>query len=149
VNGSPVDLAYTYVHDGEDPGFTNLAFLVGCPASSVTRRLPWPPDGVHAGRLDAWLGTYTGKLTRLEITQYFDDPNGLAIQLDTPTEHPSMAATLTLSSYADIDSDPVSFATTLGACRVQIAQTDSGIVLTPSRACGGLLDSIAGPYRRL
>ncbi|MEQ1564694.1 MAG: hypothetical protein ABMA64_03565 [Myxococcota bacterium] len=149
IDGAPVDLAYTYVHDGADKGFTNLALLSDCPATGVTRRTPWPPTTEHADRLASWLGTYQQPLVRLKITQYYDDPNGLAIQIDTPTEHPSQAATLTLMSYADIDADPVTFATPLGGCKVRLDRAPTGVVLHPGPACAGLLDGIAGPYRKV
>lgn len=149
IDGNPVDLAYTYVHAGNDAGFTNLAALVGCPATGVTRRVSWPPDSAHADRLASWLGTYDRPLTRLKISQYFDDPNGLAIQIDHPTEHPSMAATVVLASYVDVDADPLAFATPFGACRVTLVRATGGVELRPDASCAGLLDAIAGTYRKI
>ena len=53
VDGQPIDLAYTYVHAPGDDGWTNLAKLVGCPASGVPggcRRPPSPrPTDAAAG----------------------------------------------------------------------------------------------------
>lgn len=150
IDGEAVDLAYTYVHaQGDKTGFTNLALLADCPASGVTRRLPWPPNNAHAEKLAGWFGTYDHPLTRLKITQYYDDPNGLAIQIDYPTEHPSQAATFVLTSYADVDADPPAFATPFGKCRVSLARDATGVVLRPDAACGGLLDAIAGSYRKI
>lgn len=149
VDGAEVDLAYTYVHAPGDKAFTNLATLVGCPASSVTRRIPWPMPGVPVDRLAPWIGVYERPLVHLTITQYFDDPNGLAIQIDTPTEHPSMAATVQLQSYVNVDNPQTSFATALGSCRVRILKAQGGVELRPDAACGGLLAGIAGVYARV
>lgn len=150
VDGSPIDLAYTYVHTPNDPGgFTNLAKLVGCPASGVTRRVTFPLAGDPADRLTPWFGTYDHALTRLKISRYFDHPNGLAVQLDFPTEHPSMAATLVLESYADVDQDPVRFATPFPGCSVKLARSADGVILTPSEGCGALLSPMSGSYRRI
>jgi hypothetical protein len=150
IDGQPVDLAYTYVKESAGAAFyTNLAKLVDCQASMVSRRVTWPPTSQQADRLKGWIGTYSGQKTRLKVTQFFDDPNGLEIQLDHPTEHDSGAATMELVSYVDIDGDPLSFATPMGDCRVVLGKAEGGVKLTPTRACGGLMDAIAGVYTRI
>jgi hypothetical protein len=60
-----------------------------------------------------------------------------------------MASTLVLESYADIDGDPVRFATPFPGCAVTLAKSADGVTLTPNAACGGLLAPIAGSYRRI
>jgi hypothetical protein len=150
VDGKPIDLAYTFVRaSADDPFFSNLARLVDCEASMVSRKVTWPPTTQQSDRLASWIGTYSGPKTRLKITQFFDDPNGLAIQLDHPTEHDSGAAELEIVSYVDIDGDPLSFATALGTCRVVLARARGGVTLTPQASCAGLLDAIAGTYSRI
>jgi hypothetical protein len=39
VNEKPVDLAYLFVEDGA--AFVNVASLVGCPATDVSKRVVW------------------------------------------------------------------------------------------------------------
>ena len=149
IDGQPVDLAYTFVHTTGDTGFTNLAKLVDCPATGVSRRIAWPPTTERADRLRSWFGTYRSALTQVTIAQYFDDPNGLSVRIDHPTEHPSGAATVELSSYVDIDGDPIAFSTPFGGCRVRLLKAEGGIELRPETACDGLLDGIAGVHRRV
>lgn len=149
IDGRGVDLAYTYVHDGGDTGFTNLAKLVGCPATSVTRRIPAPSDGGLTDRLEPWLGTYQHGSTRMHVGRFFDDPNGLRIQLDHPTEHDAHAATFVIEAYADVSADPIVFVGPFLGCTVRVLRApQQGLQLAPDPACGVFGQTIAGTYRR-
>lgn len=149
VDGQGVDLAYTYVHVGGDTGYTNLASLVGCPASGVTRRIPAPSDGPPLDRLEPWLGTYQHGATRLVLGRFFDDPNGLQVQLDHPTEHEAHATTLVLTAYADATADPVTFASPFPGCSVRVLRAPQRAVqLVPDAGCGAFGQTVSGVYAR-
>ncbi len=96
-----------------------------------------------------WLGIYPTDLSRVRIRQFLSDPNILEIQLEHPTEHSSGAATFELMSTADIDADPVTFATPFGDCTVALSRTDTGVAPNPTGACGAALNGIAGAYRKI
>ena len=149
VDGKGIDLAYTFVKASpSDAWYTNLAKLVGCPASGVSRKVTveGAPSG-QASRLKDWFGTYDGHNARVRISQYYDDPRGLLVEFEFPMEHPSMSSTVQLSSYVDIDGDPLTFKTPFKGCTVRLEKATAGVRLTPL-GCGEVGAVLGGDYAR-
>lgn len=142
INDENVDLAYTYIKQGE--AYHNLAILTGCVASSVSRVINYPLTVSESSKYALYLGTFkneTGSVTYVISEQNLHGPAWLRLQIQIISDEWGDSRS-DMVGYLQMDQSKPTYFTPYQGCKLYFdSKVEGRLIVSSSDECRGALEN--------